>query len=540
MAPLFKLHFFGTRLVEEDEMASSDLPSKLKFILLQLVDKGKMTYAEYRTFFPLEDTAKESLSRLKRFIVPHDGNKYKLELIISDEGKGDARILVADTKRFSADILEFVNHYQQAQTTTLPVEQRLKEIRAALKLKERGDLLAGSKVYETMEVEGKSVKQTLEALQEEYNTKAQMLNKLRDDLIEAQLAANRKQPDKAPADSYTRPFDISQIRDHVPEILSGRYDETGILDQAWDQAIREEAGRPHIITVVGIAGQGKTSLVAHWAANLWSRNATDIERVFAWSFTKQASGDVELSPSAFLEAALKHFSDAKSGEDSANLELLATRLAGILAQQRSILILDGLELFQYLPGRLHDGKLKPTAMYTLLEQLARGSRGLCIVTSRYHVSGLQTYLHNSAREIQLGPLATEHGAALLAHLEVTGDRTEIDKFVESVRGHPLTLNLVGNYLYRFGGNVLKRDLFTYAQANATEDGRTFDAIDLYVRWFENNGEAGRRSISILMLLGLFDRAADAGCLKELMHGERIGSLTDCLVPLTEDEQALEA
>jgi SEFIR domain-containing protein len=63
-------------------------------------------------------------------------------------------------------------------------------------------------------------------------------------------------------------IDISRIIKYAPEELIGREAETKLLIDAWDKAARSEPKRPHVLTFVALGGEGKTSLVAKWAAEL--------------------------------------------------------------------------------------------------------------------------------------------------------------------------------------------------------------------------------------------------------------------------------
>src|SRR5258708_733336 len=65
-----------------------------------------------------------------------------------------------------------------------------------------------------------------------------------------------------------RQFDISRIVKFAPTELIGREDETNLLKNVWEKVLRVEKGRPHILTFVALGGEGKTSLVAKWAAEL--------------------------------------------------------------------------------------------------------------------------------------------------------------------------------------------------------------------------------------------------------------------------------
>jgi hypothetical protein len=106
-----------------------------------------------------------------------------------------------------------------------------------------------------------------------------------------------------------------------------------------------------------------------------------------------------------------------------------------------------------------------------------------------------------------------------------------------VKGHALTLNLIGGYLRdASGGDIRRRDLITLGEADDEKGGHAFDVMAAYVSWFESDGERGQRALAMLRLMGLFDRPADAGCLEALWRAPPIDGLTEPLVALTEPQR----
>jgi hypothetical protein len=99
-----------------------------------------------------------------------------------------------------------------------------------------------------------------------------------------------------------------------------------------------------------------------------------------------------------------------------------------------------------------------------------------------------------------------------------------------VKGHALTLSLIGSYLRdAYDGNILQRDRIKLEEADTEEQGgHAFRAMDAYVGWFESDGEKGQRALAMLRLTGLFDRPVDAGCLAALWRAPPIGGLTEPL------------
>ena len=139
--------------------------------------------------------------------------------------------------------------------------------------------------------------------------------------------------------------------------------------------------------------------------------------------------------------------------------------------------------------------------------------------------------------MDLKALGKEAGAALLAKLGVKGAQAEREKLSEDVKGHALTLNLIGAYLAEaYAGDIRKRDLMTLKEADAERGGHAFAVMDSYVRWFESEGETGLQALAMLRLTGLFDRPADAGPLVALWSAPAIEGLTEPIAPLNEAQR----
>jgi tetratricopeptide (TPR) repeat protein len=148
----------------------------------------------------------------------------------------------------------------------------------------------------------------------------------------------------------------------------------------------------------------------------------------------------------------------------------------------------------------------------------------------------------------LSPLA---GAALQHHTganragnaEIPCDDPELQKASIEVRGHALTLALVGQYLrLTCKGDILRRDCIKLADAEKeykNDDdrpyGHAFKAIEAYETWFSAGDAQARRQLAVLRLLGLFDRPATADCLAALRELPVIPCLTDPLAGIPDKD-----
>ncbi|HEV7866452.1 MAG TPA: hypothetical protein VGO90_02145, partial [Chthoniobacteraceae bacterium] len=157
------------------------------------------------------------------------------------------------------------------------------------------------------------------------------------------------------------PADIYRILKYAPAELIGREHELNLLTAALKgdlpglpaYPVVSIRHRPRVLTFVALGGEGKTSLVAKWAAELAAQDWPGCDAVFAWSFYSQGTREqVAASSDLFLKEALTFFGDDADKEfaaSSAGAHEKGQRLARIVGQRRSLLILDGLEPLQYAP-----------------------------------------------------------------------------------------------------------------------------------------------------------------------------------------------
>jgi nucleoside phosphorylase/tetratricopeptide (TPR) repeat protein len=349
-------------------------------------------------------------------------------------------------------------------------------------------------------------------------------------------------PSEAPSLAATLKVDITRVLRYTPAELIGREDEIKLLNGAWAKVQNSVKSRPRILTFVALGGEGKTSLVAKWAAGLAAKDWPGCDAAFAWSFYSQGTRNIQAASSElFLNEAITFFgndADKAFAASRASAIEKSQRLVSLVGERRSLLLLDGLEPLQYAPTAPTPGELKDQGIAVLLKGLAAASHGLCIVTTRYSLPDLKAFWETTAAEVNLMRLSRDAGMHLLKTLGVTGTEQEFAALVEDVKGHALTLALLGGFLKRaFNGDIRQRDRVKFEKAdNKMDGGHAFRTLSVYEQWLlRDGGEEGRREVAILRFMGLFDRPADAGCLNALLKLPVIPDLTEPLVGLAEDD-----
>ncbi|MBL8843682.1 MAG: hypothetical protein JNL90_19325 [Planctomycetes bacterium] len=325
----------------------------------------------------------------------------------------------------------------------------------------------------------------------------------------------------------TRKIAGTQLAKHAPKVLFGRETELAALDAAWEKETL------NVYTLVAWGGAGKTSLVFHWVqTRLAAKGWPGVERYFDWSFYSQGTGESrQTSADPFIAKALEFFGDPDPTKGGPHER--GERLAGLIRQHRTLLVLDGIEPLQYPPNDPQAGRLKDPALESLLRELAADNPGLVVITTREHLKDVEG--HATTEEQKLDKLSKEAAVGLLRHLKVVGTDKELHAAWRDAGGHALTLSMLGRFI---ADAYEDRDIRRYREvkfeaADQEHQGRSaFKVMIAYERWLKSGGPERQRELAMLRLTGLFDRPMAKSCLQALRAEPSIPGLTDALVRLT--------
>jgi len=299
--------------------------------------------------------------------------------------------------------------------------------------------------------------------------------------------------------------------------LFGREEDIAFLNDAWANP------DVNVVTIVAWAGVGKSTLINHWLRRMAARHYASAELVFGWSFYRQGSSGDTSSADEFLEAALTWFGDAdpRLGTPWEKGE----RLAKLVAQRRTLLILDGLEPLQNPPGP-REGRLREPSLQALLRELAAFHKGLCVITTRTPVADIADHERSSALRRDLEQLSSDAGAKLLQALGVKGDEAELRSASDEFSGHCLALTLLGSYLTdAYNGDIhFRKEVSARLAHDVRQGAHARKVMESYQTWFGEGPE-----LAILRMLGLFDRPVDEKALAALLKPPAIHGLTESLV-----------
>lgn len=294
-------------------------------------------------------------------------------------------------------------------------------------------------------------------------------------------------------------------------VFVGRDKELAMLEAAW------RAPRTRVQSLIAWGGAGKTALMRHWLNAVADRGHDGAARVYAWSFYSQGAGEGrQSSADLFIDQMLRWLGDPEP--EGGDPWQKGERLATLIRQQKTLLLLDGVEPLQHPPGALF-GRLKDPALEVLLKSLADQMDGLCVVSSRFPFPDLEGHGGYAPHDLQR--LSAEAGAELLRSRGVKGTEEELQTAAEEYRGHALALRLLGSYLAMYEkGNVHRREVMptlTEAEDGGAHARRVMQAYEALLDPVER---------SILHIVGLFDRTAEAAVVAALREPPVIKGLTD--------------
>jgi hypothetical protein len=303
----------------------------------------------------------------------------------------------------------------------------------------------------------------------------------------------------------------------------GREEDIAFLDDVWANQ------QVNVVTIVAWAGVGKSTLVNHWLRRLASHHYRSAELVFGWSFYRQGTSGDTSSADEFLDAALTWFGDPDPGLGTAWEK--GERLAKLVAHRRTLLVLDGLEPLQNPPGPL-EGRVREPSLQALLRELAAFNRGLCVITTRLPVADITDHEGTSALRRDLEHLPSDAGAQLLRAMGVKGDEEKLRSACDEFSGHSLALTLLGSYLTdAYNGDIRCRNEVSARLADDVRQGvHARKVMESYQIWLGEGPE-----LSILRILGLFDRPADEKAIRILLKPPAIPDLTESLFDLSPAE-----
>jgi hypothetical protein len=155
-----------------------------------------------------------------------------------------------------------------------------------------------------------------------------------------------------------------------------------------------------------------------------------------------------------------------------------------------------------------------------------------VITTRLPVADIADHERSSALRRDLEHLSSDAGAKVLLALGVKGHEEELRNASDEFNGHCLALTLLGSYLTdAFNGDIRCRKEVSARLGHDVRQGvHARKVMESYQTWFGEGPE-----LSVLRMLGLFDRPVDEKALEALVKSPAIPGLTESLTDLRPTE-----
>jgi tetratricopeptide (TPR) repeat protein len=151
-----------------------------------------------------------------------------------------------------------------------------------------------------------------------------------------------------------------------------------------------------------------------------------------------------------------------------------------------------------------------------------------VITTRTPVADIADHEGSSALRRDLEQLSSGAGAKLFRALGVKGDEAELRSASDEFSGHCFALTLLGSYLTdAYNGDIRCRsELSGHLAQDVRQGAHARKVMESYQTWLGESLE-----LSVLRMLGLFDRPADEKALEALLKSPAIPGFTESLTDL---------
>jgi tetratricopeptide (TPR) repeat protein len=267
-----------------------------------------------------------------------------------------------------------------------------------------------------------------------------------------------------------------------------------------------------VIGVTGMGGLGKTSLIGHWLKRKHGARGRPFAALFFWSF--------------YADREVKHFAAALAAFMA---DVLGVRVPpetaepgdAALAMLRArdvLLVLDGLEVVQELPGQPGYGAFLAQDLHDLLDGACRHATGsLVVLTSRFPFPDLTPYAGDGFRALDLEFLSPSEGAGLLHEAGVRGSVADREAVSRRFEGHPLALRVFALTLEdRAKGDPTRLVDQVFDAAHAEETGTLEGKLGRLLLSYEQRLPEPR--VALLGLVSLFRAPMPEATILTLAHG----------------------
>lgn len=275
-----------------------------------------------------------------------------------------------------------------------------------------------------------------------------------------------------------------------------------------------------VVSVLGLGGSGKSSIVAGWLKALRKRDFDGARCVFAWRFE---AADTSMRQTDAAEAFIDDLSRQLGLDTRAAPRDKARALARAIRQRHTLLVLDGLEVLQSSSGHIKDD-----ALQHMLRDLSGSMSGLCVLTSRVRVRGV-----SDPQEIRADRLELSEAVELLRKHRVREPQGILERLAERYRFHPLSLHLAGHYLSELADSTVSELLLKEPAIEGEDPEKGIERlVTSYAR------KMGPISREMLRAIALFGERCSRRMLDALLEPPPIEGLLAGLASIDDRERAI--
>lgn len=285
------------------------------------------------------------------------------------------------------------------------------------------------------------------------------------------------------------------------QTLIGREEELAELTKALEDP------RCSTVCVIAEGGYGKSALVTRWLERIRDRPSLgaylNVDAGFAYSFYRQGwERQAAASSFPFFAECLMSLSGMEREQlPTGGTEVWAKKILDIVSQQRSLLLLDGLEPHQSPLEVDPPGEIRDTALRSFVKGMDMPRGGLCIITSRIMPAELKGPLETGkVRVINLKALSHQASREVLRAGGVRSDHPDLDYWAQESRGHPLLLALLAPRIEK--GNY---DPTTFESHRVLIDNKLEVSSTILNFVSSHNWHLGQEARAVLLSTSMFDK-----------------------------------
>lgn len=191
------------------------------------------------------------------------------------------------------------------------------------------------------------------------------------------------------------------------------------------------------ISIRGMGGTGKTSLIGHWAKIDKSEVHRTLEGLFYWSFY------VERDCNKFIESLLEYFEKKFNFDFEENEEYFSSIdffIQSFYLFPPILVVIDGIEVLQEGMNESNYGTFIDSILRDFILQITSAPKPwLCITTSRFPLIDVRS--KREFKEKQIFGVNNSEGALILANHGINGSIEEREFISKYLEGHPLGLKV---------------------------------------------------------------------------------------------------